>query len=534
MSFSRMEGEAIFGRSLTALSRYAVLALVTLSFIGCPPLAPPSLDEISTRLRQDFVSLDLNDNGLSIGEARMGVPSLTPAQFSALDMNDDGRLSLVEVGGMEPGEGEGEAEGEGEGEGIWPGASNAFSWDGSWDPEINPIPPVGLLDALYFDGHDVNGNPSPLLPPGNWDFVSPMLVVSPLANFNSFKTKIGTFVPLKDEESGQYGWRLVNSNDVTEFDFAANPFDGSSGTDVVDVGPGGRVRFSDAFGMADGPDMMRFEMASASDWRLGSELTGGANDNDLVIGGTEAVLASDASDVRTCTVHTGPGRDLVFMNNMNRAAIDLGNGGDGRTDTLDENDGDDLAVIGRNFLDCRVYGGGGDDVFVWYIDEANKNTPLLKNSFFGGGGWEPADWADTGIDRVVLVVPTDTVVFSSTDLPSPGTIQVRIPTNYNPLPVPDLPTIDDVFARYSSTAGLGPDGRHTMIFDYFSASGEVRSGFIFVTAIEEFQVGLGADAKVYRLDDIAGVAILDEELEPIVDVPDRDDYHEVMDDFLSR
>ena len=319
-----------------------------------------------------------------------------------------------------------------------------------------------------------------------------------------------------------------------ELDFSANPYDGSSGTDIVDVGTEGFIRFSDQFGMGDGPDMMRFTTASASEWRMGSVLTGSSNDNDLVIGGSEDVLAADENDVRTLTVHTGPGRDLVFMNNMERAAIDLGNGADGRTDALDTNDGADMTIIGGNFLDCRVYGGGGNDTFVWYIDEANQNTPLLKNSFFGGGGWEPAAWDDTGTDRLILVIPVDTRVFSTVTPLTPGSLQVRIPPNYSDEPAGDTLTSEDVFARYYGTAGLGPMGRHTLVFDYLSLSGLITSGYISLTAIEELQIGLGADAKVYRLDDIAGVANLADDLEPLVSVPDRAVYHGIMDDFATR
>ncbi len=340
---------------------------------------------------------------------------------------------------------------------------------------------------------------------------------------------------MEDEEGQPYGWRFESVvPDAMVLDFRANPYDGSSGVEVVDVGSEGVIQLSDLFGTGDGPDMVRYERGSTSDWRTGSDGTGGSNDNDLVIGGSEAQLAPGEADVTTSTVHTGPGRDLVLMRNMERAAIDLGNGANGRTDTLDPGDGDDMAVLGGHFLDCRVYGGRGDDIFIWHIDEAIPETDLLKNSFFGGGGWTPAVWEDTGTDRLVLDVPLDTAVFSTTDLPTPGTIQVRIPSNYNPEPVIDPPTELDVFARYFETAGLGPDGRHTMVFDYFSADGSVRSGFIFLTAIEELQVGIGADARVYRLDDIAGVAVLAADLAPLEAAPERATYHAIMDEFVAR
>jgi hypothetical protein len=193
-----------------------------------------------------------------------------------------------------------------------------------------------------------------------------------------------------------------------------------------------------------------------------------------------------------------------------------------------------MAVIGRNFLDCRVFGGRGDDVFVWYLDEANPNVALLQNSFFGGGGWAPADWSDQGTDRLVLAIPPETPVSNSRDPITPGMLQVYIPADYNAEPVPDPPTEADVFARYVETAGLSPDGRHTMIFQYLSADSQVRTGFIFITAIEEIQVGIGPDAPVYRVDDRAGVTIRDGSLSPLERVPARAEYNAIMDDFVSR
>ena len=67
--------------------------------------------------------------------------------------------------------------------GAWP-TPNAWSWDGSWEPAEFPLD--GLLDNEYFDGHpDIHGTPTPILPPGEWDWNDDD---NDLANWRNFST----------------------------------------------------------------------------------------------------------------------------------------------------------------------------------------------------------------------------------------------------------------------------------------------------------------------------------------------------------
>ncbi|MBX3179605.1 MAG: hypothetical protein KF886_19795 [Candidatus Hydrogenedentes bacterium] len=516
-------------RMLSTLSPCLALALLA----GCPPPpnppAPADLEEIAGRLLNRLAALDSDADGeLSLAEARVEESGLTRAQFGALDANSNGRLSeteLREAAGLPAPIPDRDGE-------VAPGPPNAYSWDGSWSPTPADLPPAGLYDDRYFDGHVLNGVATPLLPPGDWDYVDPVTMqVSALANLNAFRSKVATIVPLEDSGGRPYGWRFDRARPAgMEIDFTADVYAGSSGTDIWDAGAGGFIRFSAGFNTGDGPDVLRVGSVFAADVRTGSSLNGGLRDNDLVIAGDEIARAVGNPAIRAATIHTGPGSDLVFINHMEQAAIDLGNGGDGRTDTVDPLDGDDVVILGGNIRDCRIFGGNGDDVFVWYIDETAPTDLLLANSFFGSGGWLPAVWDDAGTDRLIVVVPDDTAVISGPGALPAGTAQVGIRAGFPDTPEPDGPTLADPFARYYRIAGRSPVGnRQTVFFDYHSASGHVRAGDIYLTAVEELQIGVGPDAKVYRIDDVNGAAVLDPGLEPIREIPSRSGYNELVD-----
>jgi hypothetical protein len=55
-----------------------------------------------------------------------------------------------------------------------------------------------------------------------------------------------------------------------------------------------------------------------------------------------------------------------------------------------------------------------------------------------------------------------------------------------------------------------------MILEYESAAGTIHTGYFYVTAFEELQVGVGAGAVVYTLDDVAGTATAAPALTPFV------------------
>jgi hypothetical protein len=243
----------------------------------------------------------------------------------------------------------------------WPEA-NEWSWDGRWEPQDPDFPIDGLLDDEYFDGHlDRNGNPTPILPPGRWDWED---TNDDLANWRNFETNLGSFEMLTDTRGRHYGWRFV-PNDPTAPDYsgAAEYFEGSSGTDILHLGPAGVIHSMGACNLADGPDILVFRESYALDLRTGSSDTGALRDNDLVVAGCNE-NPDGSFDVLTTTVHTGPGRDWVFIRDLSRAGVDLGNGQNGRTDAHDPDDGDDLVVLRGNTHDFRVFGGGGNDLAV--------------------------------------------------------------------------------------------------------------------------------------------------------------------------
>jgi len=379
----------------------------------------------------------------------------------------------------------------------WP-EPNEWSWNGSWEPDF-PVP--GLLDDEYFDGHPgPGGEPTPVLPPGAWDWDDPG---DDLANWRNFETNLGSFEMLLDAEDRHYGWRL-RANDPAACDYSgpAEYFEGSSGADILDLGPGGLLHSFASGNLAAGPDVLVFKESWSLDFRTGSSESAGSVDDDLVMAGCGE--SPDGSfDVMTSTIHTGPGSDWAFVRDISRAAVDLGNGAGGRTDAVDPLDGGDLVVLRGNTHDFRVYGGGGDDTVVWYVDENVQTTAWLGPDFFGSGGWGDAAWDDAGTDRLVLAVPAGAPIVTATPTP-PGSILVRATTGDL---VIDEPTAGDPFARYCVECGTSTGGRRTVILEYVSADESIRTGYFFVTAFEELQVGVGSGALVYAIDDVAGEAV---------------------------
>ena len=415
-------------------------------------------------------------------------------------------------------------------DGEWPWEPNAYSWDGSWTPDKNSFPLEGLLDTIYFDGHDVEGIPSPILPPGEWDWQTTSL----LAVWHGFESLVGAFESLEDQSQNQFGWRLQRIHEEgIEVDAILQSFHGSSGADILDFGPAGVYHsagnplYGDPVNFGDGPDILRFAQSYSATARLGSSETGSVRDNDLVMLGTGDSLPAGTYDVVTTGIHTGPGNDLVFVDNWERSLIDLGNGANGQTDTIDPNDGRDIVVIGGNARDFRIYGGRGDDLFVWHVDQVNQLPETwLGPNFFGGGSWGDALFSDPGSDRLLLDIPPDTVLVNTPAESVAGTLLVFVENDYQV--VIDTPTEGDQWGRYYVTAPPGPAGERTMVFQYRSADAGINTAYFYVTDVEELQVGLGKDAKLYSLDDVLGVATLDPLLEPVREVPTRAQYEHLI------
>jgi hypothetical protein len=287
---------------------------------------------------------------------------------------------------------------------------NEWSWDGSWTPADGELPPDGLFDDEYNDGHDG----TPVLPPGEWDYEDDD---DDIANWRNFENNLGRFDPLLDSSDRQYGWLFVGVAPSVDYQGPAAYFEGSTGVDYLDLGPNGSIHSFGAGNLGAGPDVLIFDGSWALDFRTGTTADGGSNDNDLVIAGCNPNTDGEF-EILTTTVHTGPGHDWVFVRDISRAAIDLGNGDGGRTDTLDISDGDDMVVLRGNTHDFRVFGGNGDDVFVWFVDDTIQSTTWLGPNFFGGGGWGDALFSENGVDRLVLAVPTDTEMVTSTPTPA--------------------------------------------------------------------------------------------------------------------
>lgn len=388
------------------------------------------------------------------------------------------------------------------------GSGNNYSWDGSWNPSDNEFPLPGLLDDFYFDGHpDEQNNPTPILPPGKWDWSD---TNHDLANWRNFEKSIGSFEALVDAKGHQYGWKLIPvSPGAVDYSGPADYFEGSSGIDVLVIGANGTIGSFGNGNLGDGPDVLVFGKSHTLDFRTGASSRGSAHDNDLVVAGC-GQNADGSFDVTTTTIHTGPGADRVFLRDVDRSAIDLGNGADGRTDTVDSNDGDDMVVLRGNTHDFRVFGGNGNDTFVWYPDDNVQTSAWLGPNFFGGGGWDSAVWQDSGVDRLVLAIPAEAPIVSATPTPN-GSVLVRATDGSLK---DDPPTASDPYAHYCAECGTGPGGRKTVIVEYNSASGAVKTGYFTITAIEELQIGVGAGARVYKVDDVTGAATLDSSAVP--------------------
>jgi hypothetical protein len=145
-------------------------------------------------------------------------------------------------------------------------------------------------------------------------------------------------------------------------------------------------------------------------------------------------------------------------------------------------------------------GGYGHDTVVWYVDEEVQTTLWLGPNLFGGGADGDALWNDPGVDRLVLVVPPETPVVHQTPTPA-GSLLIKDTNGQVWL---DAPVQNDPFARYCIECGVGPEGRKTVILEYHKADGSVLTGYFYVTAFEELQVGLGSAARVYAIDDVHG------------------------------
>ncbi|MCP4712461.1 MAG: tandem-95 repeat protein [Planctomycetes bacterium] len=433
----------------------------------------------------------------------------------------------------------------------WPGEPNDHSWDGSWTPSPAELvfPPgyPGLFDETYNDGHLVYGEPSPILPPGNWD--GPYGIE--LHYWNNYSNSLfGDFNMLTDSNGNPFGWRFMPINPVScELVAGVETFHGSSGTDIWDIAPEGSFHstgnptYGPPFNLGDGPDMFRFKYGWSGAITIGSSLTGHENDNDLMIAGGD--IPGQVNDIMTFGIVTGPGDDLVFVNNMERAVIDLGNGDGGRTDTIDPNDGDDIAVFGGLFRDNRIIGGAGDDIFVWNMDEhyqENPNGEWIGGPAFGCGAWDPAVWGCDDNDRLVLNIPDDTELLNAVfpnrlnGLPvQNGRICVGVRSDFDGENHIDTPTENDLYARYYYLPGYGPNNELPLTFHYRSASGHVNSAWVEFIAIEELQIGTGPNAKVYDVDLFTAAVTHNPSKTPyyIDEIPSRADYNNLMDTFAS-
>lgn len=410
----------------------------------------------------------------------------------------------------------------------WPKPPNTYSWEGTWNP-VFPIP--NMYDDYYYDGHEQGGAPTAILPPGFWDWDRE----HNQANWKNYQKTIGHFAALLDNQNRIYGWKIMLDHFPAELTAGAAYFSGSPGIDIVDLGAGSSIHTTGDINLGDGPDILRFEKSWSLFLQTGSTFTGSKNDNDLVIAGRNTTPADGSHDIGQTSIVTGPGNDLVFVNNMASAGVDAGCGNGGRSDILDPNDGDDIVVYGGNMADFRFLGGKGNDVAVWYADEVQQQAAgwkLLGPNFFGGGAWGKALWDDPGTDRLIMAISPNTVVKNTYGAPPPGQINVYLLNNYPKAMEVDRPTENDLYARYCVTCGIGPNDKKTVTLEYVSPDGKVFTGRFWLTAIEELQVGIGPGAKVYKLDEVNGKAILDNSLQAI-NPPLRSEYNQITNNFIN-
>ena len=379
----------------------------------------------------------------------------------------------------------------------------SYSWDDSWNPTQRDFPLSGLIDKEYNDHRLYNNEPTPILPPGKWDWNDKN---NDFANYRNFKSAIGSFSPLVDPWGNQYGWKLIG-NDPQKIDYTgpAMYFEGSSGVDVLKLGPHGQVHSFTNGNLSGGPDILVFDKSWTLDFRTGA--TGDVNDDDLVIAGCNN-NGDSSFDITTTTIHTGPDSDLIFARDMARSAVDAGNGDGGKTNVLDSNDGNDIAEFHGNMADFRFFGGNGDDTAIWYVDEVNQAQLWLYPNFFGGGGSGDAIWGDNGIDRLILVTPSDTQIVDKPTTQG-GQLMVRIDPDYPSDIEWDQPVFNDLYARYCIHCGESTSGDKTLTLEYRSENGKVFTGYFYITGFEILQLGLGSEARVFRLDAVAGKAIED-------------------------
>lgn len=377
------------------------------------------------------------------------------------------------------------------GDGEWP-ADNVYSWDGLWVP---PFPLAGLLDNEYFDGHEGSEGATPILPPGQWDWQDDN---NDLANWRNFKNNLGDFEMLRDGESNHYGWRLAGVNPgAIDYQGPAEYFEGSAGADLFNLGAQGKIHSFGSGDLGDGPDVLVFNESYSLDFRVGSTSGGHAHDNDLVVAGCQS-RPDGSFGVITTSIHTGPGHDWVFVRDWSRSAIDLGMGADGRTDSIDPFDGDDLVVIRGNAHDFRVFGGQGNDTAVWFVDEVvqKEENKWLGPNFFGGAGVDDKVWGDNGTDRLVLAVDPSTPIVTETPTP-PGSLLVLPTEGVYEI---DEPTVGDPFAVYCVQCGQSDKGEKTVILEYNSPDDKIHTGYFWLTSFEELQVGVGDKARLYTID----------------------------------
>ena len=372
---------------------------------------------------------------------------------------------------------------------------NEWSWNGGWAPGDGDFPILGLFDDEYGDGHAG----TPVLPPGSWDWDD---AANDLANWNNYAGNLGTFNPTRDPTGRQFGWRFVRVSDAIEYRDAAIYYEGSSGADYLWLGRSGSIRDFTQGNLGEGPDVLVFDASENADFRTGTTSDGGAHDDDLVIAGCNA-NTDGTFDILSTSLHAGPGRDWVFARDLSDVAIDLGDG-DGLTDTLDALDGEDLVVLRGNTEAVRVFGGQGDDVFVWYVDDNIQVGASLGARFFGGGGWGDALFTENGHDRLVLAIPVDSELVFSAPIPA-GAFGVRSADgNF----VTDDATETYPRARHCIDCGTGPLGDKTVILEYESLDGTIHTGPVYLTSVEELQIGLGPDARIFSLDPTTGTATL--------------------------
>lgn len=381
----------------------------------------------------------------------------------------------------------------------WP-STNEWSWNGSWTPTASDFPVQGLLDEKYNGGSADAGVPDsgmPMLPPGRWDEVE---TNNDLAHYNAFSDSVGRLEPVRDSQERQYGWRVRPLvTEPMDYSGAATYFDGSSGADLLHFGRAGKVHSITNVNLGDGPDELIFHGGFSFEVRTGSSATGALHDDDLVLAG----CSTDRNAVTYLTssvLRTGPGSDWVFAGDFKQFVFDLGNGENGRTDTIDMNDGKDYLAVRGNTNEFRVMGGRGDDIVAWYVNENRQDGADLKASFYGGGSAGDAIWGDTGTDRLILVIDPATEIIQG-QATEPGSIGLRLAAG-DLLMDPD--TMDDPMTSFCVDCGTSPDDRRTLILEYLSEDSGVYTGMVLITAFELLQIGAGSIGVVYRIDDVNG------------------------------